>query len=195
MDRLRYLIGLATLVVTAVAAWFLIGLLREDDRAGFFTLQVEFRDVHGLKAGADVKYRGVRAGTVYSVELSEDGEKGIALVVLDEGVERFARVNSQFWIVVPRFGGITAGATGLDTLVRDAYVAFMTPDPAGPAMAPGGLIAGLESPGVDQGEENLGPIRHGDLEMILLTAENHGLRRHASKQLQPVGKRGHERPR
>lgn len=120
MDRLRYLIGLVTLAIAAAFAWFLFGLLGDEDRSGSFMLRLEFRDVRGLKAGADVRYRGVPVGAVHEVGLSADGEKGVVTIrFADEGA-RLARLSSRFWIVVPRFSGLTAGATGLETLVRDA---------------------------------------------------------------------------
>ncbi len=176
MDRLRYAIGIATLVVTAVVGWYLFGLLSGDDTAGMFRVQIEFRDVRGLKAGADVRYRGVHVGTVRAVALTPDGEKARVTALLEPSVENLARQSSRFWIVVPRFGGLTDGATGLDTLVRDAYVAFLTPLPAGPPLAPDSLMSGLEKPfRPSNSSADLDPVRRGDLLMTLLANETQGL--------------------
>jgi hypothetical protein len=175
VDRIRYLIGLLTLSLAIAAGLFVFELLADEDRSGLFALRLEFRDVRGLKAGADVRYRGVTVGSVRDVGLSADGEKGLVTVLLEEDGARLARLSSRFWVVVPRFGGITSGATGLETLVRDAYVAFLTPELDGPELAPGSLVAGLERPFVDPRSSELEPLDRGDLRMTLLVGEKHGL--------------------
>ena len=175
MDRVQYAIGLLTLLFVLVAGWFLFGLLGDDDRKDYFRFRIEFRDARGLKTGAAIKYRGVTVGTVRRIQTSEDGEKAVVSVVLEPGTEHLARHRSGFWIVSPRFSGFSGGVTGLDTLVRDPYLAFLTPKPGGPRLAPGSLLSGLEKPLDQISSRGLDPIRHGDLEMVLLVPENHGL--------------------
>ncbi len=175
MDRLRYLIGLVTLAVAVGGAAFLLQLLGDEDRSRYFRLNLQFRDVQGLLPGADVKYRGALVGSVHRVTLRDDGRKGVASIRLDPGKEGLARTNSRFWIVTPRFGGLAAGASGLETLVRDAYVSFLTPEPWCPPLADGSAVAGLERPHVEDPEAALDPVRRGDLSMTLLIPENYGL--------------------
>ena len=175
MDRLRQLIGILTLVAAvALGVWF-FRLLADDDKSGLFVVRLEFRDVRGLKSGADVRYRGVRVGTVSDVTIGLDGEKGVITVLLQADGARLARQSSRFWIVVPRFGGLTSGATGLDTLVRDAYVAFLTTDVNSPELPAGSLLAGLERPPLDRGANDLDPVQRGDLLMTMLVPENSGI--------------------
>jgi hypothetical protein len=176
MHSLRYLLGSLTLAGAVVGAVWIVQLLRNlDDRPGL-PLQVEFRDARGLRAGADVRYRGVTVGTVRSVSVAADGGKAVAQLLLEPAGAAQARVNSEFWIVTPRFGGITGGATGLDTLVRDAYVAFHTPAEPGSALAAGSLLPGRERPPASAEPESLDEVQHGDLLMTVLVPENHGLR-------------------
>lgn len=176
MHRVRYLIGLLTLVAAVVAAVWMVRLLRRlDDRPGL-ALQVEFRDARGLRAGADVRYRGVTVGTVRAVSISGDGNKAVAQVLLEPAGAAHACVNSSFWVVTPRFAGIADGATGLDTLVRDSYVAFRTPAERGSPLVQGSLLAGRERPPANAEPESLEDVEHGDLLMTLLVPENHGLR-------------------
>ncbi len=175
MQRIRYLVGLVTLIVAFAGAAFLWQMLRTDESAGHFRLAVEFRNVRGLKDGADVRYRGVVVGVVRKVELRNDARKGLVTVSLYPGREPLACANSQFWIVTPRFSGLAAGATGLDTLVRDAYVAFVTPEPFGPAVTSGSMVIGLERPFLDETEGVVEPVKHGDLLMKVLVPENHAL--------------------
>ncbi|MGE3173279.1 MAG: MlaD family protein [Planctomycetota bacterium] len=176
MHRTRYLIGLLTLVLSLVGAWFLWDLLGSADDHPGLQLRVDFRDARGLRPGADVRYRGVTVGTIRGVQVGSDGDKAVVELLLDPAGADQACVNSTFWIVSPRFSGITSGATGLDTLVRDAYVAFLTPSPRGSSLLPGSLIAGAERPPAALEPDSLEPLRHGDLLMSLLVPENHGLK-------------------
>jgi hypothetical protein len=176
MHRLRYLIGTLTLILAVVGAVWIVRVLRRlDERVGL-PLQVEFLQARGLRAGAAVRYRGVDVGTVRHVAISSDGSKAVAHLLLDAAGAEHAHVDSEFWIVTPRFTGLAGGASGLDTLVRDSYVAFQTPlDPGSPLTA-GSLLAGKERPPAATEAESLEDVAHGDLLMTLLVPENHGLR-------------------
>jgi hypothetical protein len=176
MHRFRYLIGTLTLIAAVLGAVWMVRVLRSlDDRPGL-PLLVEFRDARGLRAGADVRYRGVTVGTVRSVTIAADGGKAVAALLLDAQGQAQACVNSQFWIVTPRLHGLTGGASGLDTLVRDAYLAFQTPSERGSPLVGASLLAGRERPPASTEPEALEEIEHGDLLMTLLVPENHGLK-------------------
>lgn len=176
MHRFRYLIGWLTLVLAAVGAVWIVRVLRHLDERPGLPLQVEFREARGLRAGANVRYRGVNVGTVRAVSISSDGSKAVAQLLLDPPGASHACVNSAFWIVTPRFAGLADGATGLDTLVRDSYIAFLTPGERGSPLTAGSLLAGKERPPASGDEESLEEVQHGDLLMTLLVPENHGLR-------------------
>jgi hypothetical protein len=175
MDRVRYLVGLLTLAAALAGAWYLWGLLRDPQDAQRHTVRVEFRNARGLKTGADVRYRGVVIGTVRDLRLRADARRAEALLAILPGQEALVCANTQFWIVTPRFVSLTAGATGLDTLVRDAYVACITPEPRGPELPPGSTLGGLEGPSGDESEGVVEPVRHGDLLLVVLAPENHGV--------------------
>src|SRR5215831_2830028 len=102
MDRARYLLGLVTLALAIAGAVFLWRLLEDHDSSGRFRLQVEFKSLRGLKAGADVRYRGVTIGSVRQVRLADDGMRAVAELVLDPGQEKHCCVGTRFWIVAPR---------------------------------------------------------------------------------------------
>jgi hypothetical protein len=176
MQRFRYLVGLLTLAAAAAGAAYLLRVLSGHEHGDGMAIRVEFRDARGLRAGAAVRYRGVAVGTVRSVHVTDDGNKAVADLDLDPTGSAHASVDSSFWIVTPRFSGLTGGASGLDTLVRDAYVAFLTPANAGSALFSGGLVTGSERPPAASEVESLEPVLHGDLLMSLLVPENHGLK-------------------
>lgn len=175
MHRIRYLIGSLTLIAALLGAVQIVRILRSLDERPGMPLQLEFRDARGLRAGADVRYRGVTVGTVRSVTIAGDGGKAVASVLLEPAGAAQACVNSSFWIVTPRFG-LTGGATGLDTLVRDSYIAFHTPAERGSPLTGGSLLLGRERPPALLEPDALEEIEHGDLLMSLLVPENHGLR-------------------
>ena len=175
MHRLRYFIGLLTLALAVVSAVWIVRLLRSYDERPGLSLSVEFRNARGLRGGSDVRYRGVTVGTVRSVAISGDGSKAVAQLLIEPTGARHACVNTTFWIVTPRFNGLTGGVTGLDTLVRDSYISFYTPTESGSALSSGSLLAGSERPPTDAEPEVLDDVEHGDLLMTLLVPENHGL--------------------
>ena len=176
MHRLRYFIGLLTLAGAIVAAIWMVRMLRSiDDKPGL-SLSVEFRNARGLRAGTDVRYRGITVGTVRSVAISGDGNKAVAQLLIDPVGSVHACVNSSFLVVTPRFGGLTGGASGLDTLVRDSYIAFYTPPDSGSELSAGSLIAGRERPPINAEPEALDDVEHGDLLMTLLVPENYELK-------------------
>ncbi|MCA8978298.1 MAG: MCE family protein [Planctomycetes bacterium] len=176
MHRARYLFGVLTLVATIVGTFWIVRLLQQLDERPGVLVRVEFHDARGLRAGADVRYRGVRAGIVRDVDITDDGGKASVSVLLDPQAARHACINSVFWIVTPRFAGLTTGATGLDTLVRDSYLAFQTPAAAGSTLAVGSLVSGSERPPAVSEDAALDEVQHGDLLMQVLLPENHGLR-------------------
>lgn len=174
MSRARYLIGLATLAGAGVAGYWLFDLVRSRERADVFALHIEFRDSRGLRAGADVKHRGVPVGSVRRVELRDDGQRAVIDVVMRPEAAPLVRYGTRFWIVSPRFLGLTQGATGLDTLIRDAYISFTTPDGENPQLPSGSQVIGNERP-PSNADVGLEPFERGDLAMTLLVPENHDL--------------------
>lgn len=190
MDHARYALGLATLILAVLVGWYLLSFLDSKDPDHGFQLQVEFLDLRGLKPGADVKYRGIQVGSVHKTDISKDGRRALVTLLIDEDKSGLVHDSSRFWIVTPRFRGLMEGASGLETLVRNAYVAFITPDPElGTPLKPFMQLIGEEHPYVLEDEMRLPPIHHNDLRMRLLLAENHNLQVGAKVLLRgmPVG--------
>ncbi len=92
------------------------------------TIIIRFPDGHGLKAGDAVRHRGIDAGIVESVALSEDLSQITATVTLTPGASGLAREGSRFWIVRPQLS--FAGVSGLETAVGAKYIGVSPGDPA-----------------------------------------------------------------
>lgn len=178
MHGLRYLNGILVLVAAVLGGVWLWRALGDTPANQGFQVSVEFADARGLRSGADVRCRGVRVGTVLSVAVSTDGTRAATRLLLQPGAVHLARVDTVFWIVTPRFEGLGSGVSGLDTLVRDAYVAMLSPagDPAvGTQLEPGAVVAGVDQPPEFARSVAMDPLQPGDLVMELLLPENHGL--------------------
>lgn len=64
-------------------------------------ITIHFKNAHGLSAGADLKYRNVKIGTVVQMTLDEKQNGIVVLADLGDAARFYARAQSQFWIVHP----------------------------------------------------------------------------------------------
>ena len=97
------------------------------------TIVIRFPDGHGLKAGDAVRHRGIDAGIVESVALSEDLSQITATVTLTPGAAGLAKEGARFWIVRPQLS--LAGVSGLDTAVGAKYIGVSPGNPEGPGQS------------------------------------------------------------
>ncbi|MCB9870259.1 MAG: MCE family protein [Planctomycetes bacterium] len=175
MDRIRYVLGVVTLAVMATGGWYLYRQARPGGDREQYGIEVSFLDGRGLKSGADVHYRGIRVGSVQNVEVDEDGARAIVSLTIRDDARRLVCNNSRFWIVTPRFHGFGGGVSGLETLVRDAYLSFATPVPFGEPVPAGSRLVGEEAPAALRRDVILPPVQRDDLRLQVLLPENHGI--------------------
>ena len=175
MQTVRYTVGLLTLLAALVGGYWLFDLFTAADPADLYSVRIEFRETHGLRPGAVVRYRGVRVGSVRDVEVSQQGDRTLVLVALAERAVHLARQQSQFWIVTPRFGGFTGEISGLDTLIKEPYVSFLTSDLHDAELPSGSLVVGEERPPSADPTQVLPALRAGDLSMTLLVSQRRGI--------------------
>jgi paraquat-inducible protein B len=122
------------------------------------TITIRFPDGHGLKAGDPVRYRGIEAGVVDSIALSEDLTQINATVTLTAGATGLAREGSRFWIVRPQLS--LAGVSGLETAVGAKYIAVSPGDPTGTRRS---RFEGLSSaPPDENGGEGIDVVLRGE---------------------------------
>jgi paraquat-inducible protein B len=142
-------------LAAAVAAIWLIWASLEKSGP---VITIVFNDGGGLQPNQTVlKYRGVRAGSVRSVELAKDMQHVIVQVRLLRFAAGLARGGSEFWVVRPEVS--SAGLHGLETIVSGPYIEAQPGN--GP---PQKRFVGAESAPID---ENL----QGKYEVVVTTPQ------------------------
>ena len=109
------------LSVLAIAGGLLatLGYRHWQSRGSLIT--VHFQEIHGMRVGHQLRYRGMVVGEVTEVNLRPD-LGGVDLQVhLPPETATLAREGSRFWIVWPT-ASFASGLGGLDTLVSDQYL-------------------------------------------------------------------------
>jgi len=154
------LIWLVPVVAAIIAGWLIWQQYWKMGPA----IVVQFLNGSGLIANQTlVKYRGVRVGSVRSVELSADTQKVMVKLRLDRTATALARAGSVFWVVRPEVG--TSGLHGLETIVSGPYIQVQ---PGSTNAAPQANFNGLE-------EAPILPSLTGGSEFVLSTSAIHSL--------------------
>ncbi len=110
-------IWLVPVIAAVVAGIMMVNYFREIGP----TITIRFDEGTGLDANHTfVRYRGVRVGSVRSIQLSEDAKSILVKVRLNQGAKVLAREDSLFWIVRPEPG--TGWMRGLETIVAGSYI-------------------------------------------------------------------------
>ena len=111
------------LAVAVAAAWVAYKSIREQGPR----ITIAFDTAEGLEAGkSKIVYKGVQAGTVDSISVSEDLEQVIVHATMAKETKHHLNEGTRFWVVRPEVG--FTGITGLGTLVSGAYIAVQPGD-------------------------------------------------------------------
>jgi paraquat-inducible protein B len=116
--RTRFsVIWLVPLAAVLIGAWLVFKAIVEKGP----TITIQFQSGEGIVAGkTKIKYKEVEAGSVDSVDLSEDLNTVIVTATLAKTLEHHLTDQTRFWVVRAR---VTAGEiSGLGTLVSGAYI-------------------------------------------------------------------------
>jgi hypothetical protein len=147
----RTLIGLFTLAAMVVGGWYVLNLVKKGDlEKDEIRLILRVSDAHGVPVGGAVRHKGVQVGEVIKVDIAPDDSGVIMELSMGGRFRHTLRKSSRFWIVRPQFSGITQGAFGLDTLIRDPYLEYDTPNLSAPLLLSGSLLFGLNTPPVEE---------------------------------------------
>lgn len=128
---------------------------------------VHLENGHGLKAGDDVRFRGIGVGRVESVQLTDDLHGVEVEARLLSQSDLLARAGTRFWVVRPQLR--LTGVAGLETLIGPRYLAVL-PATDGERLPPRQRrFMGLsEAPVVET-------IAPGDLEVVLQSPQRGSL--------------------
>ncbi|NVK74866.1 mammalian cell entry protein [Marinomonas sp. CT5] len=118
MRKVRFnSIWLVPLIALTVAGWMLYE--NWSSQGPIITLVAANAD--GLEMGkTKLKSRNVDVGNVIDIHLSDDYEKAIVKVRMNQGTQDMLRDDAKFWVVKPRVG--KEGVSGLGTLLSGAYI-------------------------------------------------------------------------
>ena len=125
------------LLAAVIGAWLVFTAISEQGAA----IKIEFVSGDGIVAGkTEVKYKGIVAGQVETVEIKEDLSGVVVGIRMERNANFVLTDKTRFWVVKPR---VTGGQiSGLGTLLSGAFIG-MDPDPSGKPMRE---FVGLERP-------------------------------------------------
>ncbi len=83
-------------------------------------IQLTFSVHHAIQAGADIRFQGVKIGSVTRLKLQDDLTTVQATAHIDKSLDRLLRVDTYIWPVTPKFG--LTGISDLDTIVKGSYL-------------------------------------------------------------------------
>jgi len=82
---------------------------------------LHFAKANGLRKGVEIRYQGIRVGTVRDVRHGADMQSIVAEAVIDRGAERLFRHDTFVWLVNPEVH--LSGVSNLDTMIMGPYIA------------------------------------------------------------------------
>jgi len=142
-------VWLVPMIALLFGAW-LIGKA-VIDRGTFITVQ--FESASGIVVGkTQVRYKGLTAGVVSDVEVSEDLQSVIVEIEMIASSTKMLTDKTRFWYVTADVS--FQGISGLDTLLSGSYINVM-PDFEGTGQAQSHFIALSEEPVLDQSTPGL----------------------------------------
>lgn len=135
--------------VPAIAAVIAIVLVVQNLQTFGPVITIQFESANGLDANQSViRYRGVRVGSVQSIQLTPDLQNVEVRARLTRFAAGLARAGTIFWIVRPEVGA--AGVHALETIVSGPYIEALPDDGAGKAQ--NHFIGADEAPVIAQGK-------------------------------------------
>lgn len=134
-------------------------------------VMVTLPDGHGLKAGDEVRYRGITVGRVDAVTLSPDMSGVIIHTRLTSQADMLARAGTRFWVVRPQLH--LTRIQGLETIIGPRFLAALPAPPQSNSNATSAkrqrTFVGVDEPPII---ESTNP---GDLEIVLQSSQRGSL--------------------
>ena len=137
-------VWLVPIIALIFGAWLIVKAV--SDRGTFITVQ--FESASGIVVGkTQVRYKGLTAGIVRDVEMSEDLQSVVVELEMISSSKKMLTDKTKFWYVTADVS--FQGVTGLDTLLSGSYIKVM-PDFEEEGEAQSHFIALNEEPPLDQ---------------------------------------------
>jgi paraquat-inducible protein B len=142
-------VWLVPMIALLFGAWLIIKAV--SDRGTFITVQ--FESASGIVIGkTQVRYKGLTAGIVSDVDVSEDLQSVIVEIEMVSSSKKMLTDKTRFWYVTADVS--FQGVTGLDTLLSGSYINVI-PDLDEEGEAQNHFIALSEEPVLDQSTPGL----------------------------------------
>jgi len=121
------------LAVAVIAGWIAYKSISEKGPS----ITITFNNADGLEAGnTKIMFKGVQAGTVESIDVSEDLTQVIVHATMVKETDGYLNKKTKFWVVRPEVS--LTRISGLSTLVSGVFIA-MEPGDGKPERAFQGL--------------------------------------------------------
>lgn len=149
-------VWLIPMIALIFGVWLVIKSVSE--RGTYITVQ--FENASGIVAGkTQVRYKGLPAGVVTSVNISDDLQSVIAEIEMASSTSNLLTENTLFWYVTADIS--LQGISGLDTLLSGSYINIQ-PDFDGNGISQQQFIALSEPPPLDKSTPGLHLILQAD---------------------------------
>jgi virulence factor Mce-like protein len=151
-----YFIALTVVVCSVVlVAALTIALTGWSMKKGGRTLEVDFRDVTGIRVHSEVRYAGAGAGQVSAVRLLTPEERAS---LPEEQRSNAVRVTLRLDDDLPPVPADTRASLSSDTLLGEKFVALSAGSATAPKLVNGACLQGHGSGSIDTLIESIGPL-------------------------------------
>ncbi len=89
-------------------------------------IELTFAIEHGLEIGSEIRYNGIKIGSIKSMKLSDDMTTIHAKAYIRKSLEHLLRSNTYIWSVNAKFNA--DGISNLNTLLKGAHLALIPGD-------------------------------------------------------------------
>ncbi len=146
--------GVSAIWLVPFIAFVFVGwlIIKSAANQGVF-ITIEFESANGITVGqTEVRYRGLTAGKVTNLTVSDSLESVIVEVEMIGSTAEALTDNTQFWFVTADVS--LQGIKGLDTLISGSYI-NMKPDLTGQGKAKRSFVGLTEQPPLDMATPGL----------------------------------------
>ncbi len=116
-------IWILPILALAITIWLIVRVTLDSK----IPITIEMSTAEGIVVGkTQLKFRGIRAGVVSNIELTDDLTRVIIHADVDPSIESYLTTQTQFWVVRAQIS--LAGVSGLETVLGGDYIAFEPED-------------------------------------------------------------------